>query len=224
MKSQLTALQTSLAEVLGETPDTGFACEVMTPEQLLTYAHSEVDLSKAETDDEARPRLSHLLKNVTTMLSKNAFDGMGTAVPVYRGENSRTSMTAASEMKAADMGKGMGMRVSFESANTEANPGSNAFGRGGPQHGNIGYSFRGMIGKSADGGGEEPTEENRSETVEAIAKAAKSDAKFREMLLAQLAGEADDPDGSPATKSNLGDGWPRDMAADEIDNDPDLQF
>lgn len=208
MQDKLIELQKSLHQFLQVVPE-GDAHEVavMNADQFLAYTTEQLDIAKSEAEPDAKARLHHLLKSVTVFLEKNAFDGSGTALPLYRGDISRQVMTAYSEFK-GDHTEKSGKGIPFASANTEANPGSNAFGRGGPQLGGGSFTFRGKVGKAA---------------AEDLAKELSEDKAFKEMLLAALKGEdvsksEDDSDAADdKVEKSEPFAWARDLNADKVD-------
>ena len=193
MQDQLTELQKSLASLLSVAePGEGYEVVSMTPEQFLAYAGEQLELAKSESDEDGNARLAHLLKSVTTMLEKNAFDGKGSMLPLFKGPLSRPGQTNAGELHADHMEKG-GTGISQSAANTEANPTSNWEGRA-----------SGAVSKA---------------DIAAIAKAAGADESLRADLLASLMGDAKADAAADADSV-----WPKDLNADSVDTNPELQF
>lgn len=214
MKDKLIELQKSLHQFLQVVPEgDSHEVEVLTADQFLSYATEQLDIAKSESEPDAKARLHHLFKSVTAFIEKNAFDGSGTALPLYRGDISRQVMTAYAEFK-GDHTEKSGKAIPFAQANTEENPGSNAFGRGGPQMGGGSFTFRGKVGKAA---------------AEEMAKEIASDDEFKAMLLAALKGDelakSDDSDKvDEVAKDEQGEKpepfvWAKDLNADKVDQE-----
>lgn len=149
MKDKLIELHKSLSQFLRmENCSESHKVTVMTPDQFMEYAGVQLEIAKSESEDAAISRIAHLAKNVALLIEKNAFDSAGVVMPLYTGELSRQATTAMSEQMADHTNK-PGKMLSVEASNTEANPKSNAFGRGGPNIGEGSYSLHGKVTKSA---------------------------------------------------------------------------